>query len=210
MSQAYVDGITDTVPHSIASSLTAGGIRPRRGTITISVVSPDRWILGDFAVVTSRDGRAFAGEVEGMDVCTGEVAHQGRRATGAPATRLRGLRSRGLRNRREPMRTGLVRRPRYGLPRAPGRCWSGRVPAGPGRSTGIARRARTSGRPRRRGRRCGPPGPATRTWRTARASSLTAGVVPGRDLGHRTAVRGRGQQAPRGTDHGGRVLCGPG
>ena len=37
------------------------------------MVCPDRWFLGDFAVVTSRDGRAFAGEVEDMDVCTGEV-----------------------------------------------------------------------------------------------------------------------------------------
>jgi hypothetical protein len=37
------------------------------------VVCPDRWFLGDFAVVTSRDGRAFAGEVASMDVCTGEV-----------------------------------------------------------------------------------------------------------------------------------------
>lgn len=37
------------------------------------MVCPDRWFLGDFAVVTSRDGGAFAGEVESMDVCTGEV-----------------------------------------------------------------------------------------------------------------------------------------
>ncbi len=37
------------------------------------MVCPDRWFHGDFAVVTSRDGRAFTGEVEAMDVCTGEV-----------------------------------------------------------------------------------------------------------------------------------------
>ena len=109
MSQAYVDGITDTVPHSIASSLTAGQIAADEDTITISVVSPDRWILGDFAVVTSRDGRAFAGEVEGMDVCTGEVTIRGAGQLSAQATRLRGLRGRGLVNRREPMRNERVR-----------------------------------------------------------------------------------------------------
>ena len=31
MSQPYVDGITDTVPHHIASSLTAGQIAAGRG-----------------------------------------------------------------------------------------------------------------------------------------------------------------------------------
>ena len=31
------------------------------------------WFPGDVAVVTSRDGHAFAGEVAGLDVCTGEV-----------------------------------------------------------------------------------------------------------------------------------------
>jgi len=84
VSQPYVDGITDTVPHSIASRLTADQITSDRGTsdrgtsdggtVGVSVVFPDRWFLGDFAVVTSRDGRVFVGEVEGMDVCTGEVA----------------------------------------------------------------------------------------------------------------------------------------
>ena len=77
MSQLYVDGITDTVPHNIASSLTAAQTAADEDTISISVVCPDRWFLGDFAVVTSRDGRAFAGEVEGMDVCTGEVTIRG-------------------------------------------------------------------------------------------------------------------------------------
>ena len=72
MSQPYVDGITNTVPHQFASSLTASQIAGE-DTVSVSVVCPDRWFLGDFAVVTSRDGRAFAGEVEGMDVCTGEV-----------------------------------------------------------------------------------------------------------------------------------------
>ena len=73
MSQPYVDGITDTVSDGIASSLTAGQIAAGEGTLTVSVVCPDRWFLGDVAVVTSRDGHAFAGEVEGMDVCTGEI-----------------------------------------------------------------------------------------------------------------------------------------
>ena len=77
MSQLYVDGITDTVPHTIASSLMAGQIPAGEDTISISVVWPDRWFLGDFAVVTSRDGRAFAGQVEGMDVCTGQVTIRG-------------------------------------------------------------------------------------------------------------------------------------
>jgi hypothetical protein len=72
-SQPYVDGITDKVSHSIASGLTAGQIAARRGTLVVSVVCPDRWFPGDAAVVTSRDGRVFTGEVERMDVCTGEV-----------------------------------------------------------------------------------------------------------------------------------------
>ena len=42
-------------------------------TLSVAVVSPDRWFPGDFAVLTSRDGHAFAGEVAGLDVCTGQV-----------------------------------------------------------------------------------------------------------------------------------------
>ena len=63
--------------HDFASSLTAGLIAADEDKVTISVVCPDRWFLGDFAVVTSRDGLAFAGEVEDMDVCTGEVRIRG-------------------------------------------------------------------------------------------------------------------------------------
>ena len=77
MSQPYVDGIKDKVSHNFASSLTADQIAADEDSVTISVVCPDRWFPGDFAVVTSRDGRAFAGEVEGMDVCTGEVTIRG-------------------------------------------------------------------------------------------------------------------------------------
>ena len=73
MSQHYVDGITDTVTHDLGSSLAVGQTAAYQDTLAVSVVCPDRWFLGDFAVVTSRDGRAFAGQVEGMDVCTGEV-----------------------------------------------------------------------------------------------------------------------------------------
>jgi len=73
VSQPYVDGITDTVPHDIASTLTAGQIAAGEDTLSVAVVSPDRWFPGDFAVVTSRDGHAFTGEVAGLDVCTGEV-----------------------------------------------------------------------------------------------------------------------------------------
>ena len=57
----------------IASSLAASQIAADQDTISVSVVWPDRWFLGDLAVVTTRDGRAFAGPVEAMDVCTGEV-----------------------------------------------------------------------------------------------------------------------------------------
>ncbi len=92
MSQSYVDGITDTVPHSIASSLTAGQIAADEDTLTISVVCPDRWFHGDFAMVTSRDGHAFAGEVEGMDVCIGEITIRGAGQLSARATPIRGLR----------------------------------------------------------------------------------------------------------------------
>ena len=73
MSQPYVDGITDVVTHDFGSSLILGQIAACQDTLSVSVVCPDRWFFGDFAVVTSRDGRAFAGKVEGMDVCTGEV-----------------------------------------------------------------------------------------------------------------------------------------
>jgi hypothetical protein len=73
MSQPYVDGITDTVTHDIASSLTAGHIAANGNTLSVSVVCPDRWFPGDAAVITSRDGHAFAGQVENMDVCTGQV-----------------------------------------------------------------------------------------------------------------------------------------
>jgi hypothetical protein len=86
VSQPYVDGITDTVSHQFASSLTAGQIAAGEDTVSVSVVCPDRWFLGDFAVVTSRDGRAFAGEVEGMDVCTGEVTIRGAGQLTARAT----------------------------------------------------------------------------------------------------------------------------
>ena len=75
VSQPYVDGITDTVPHDIARTLTAGQIAIAAGqdTLSVAVICPDRWFPGDVAVVTSRDGHAFAGEVAGPDVCTGEV-----------------------------------------------------------------------------------------------------------------------------------------
>jgi hypothetical protein len=73
ISQPYVDGITDTVMHNIESSLTIGQFAAGQDALTISVVCPDRWFFGDFAVVTGRDGHVFAGEVGGMDVCTGEV-----------------------------------------------------------------------------------------------------------------------------------------
>lgn len=73
MPQPYVDGVTDTVTHNLANSLTAAQITPGQDTLTLSVVCPDRWLVGDFAVVTRRDGRGFAGKVEAMDVCTGEV-----------------------------------------------------------------------------------------------------------------------------------------
>ena len=75
ISQPYVDGITDTVRHGIASILTAGQIQIAAGqdTVSVAVVCPDRWFLGDAAVLTSRDGHVFAGEVAGLDVCTGQV-----------------------------------------------------------------------------------------------------------------------------------------
>jgi hypothetical protein len=77
VSQPYVDGITDTVTHRIASPLTAGQIAAAEDTVSISVVCPDRWFLGDFALVTSRDGHPFTGAVDSMDVCTGEVTIRG-------------------------------------------------------------------------------------------------------------------------------------
>ena len=61
LSQPYVDGITDTVTHDLASSLTVGQIAVGGSRLTVSVICPDRWFHGDLAVVTSRDGHAFAG-----------------------------------------------------------------------------------------------------------------------------------------------------
>ena len=73
VSRLYVDGITDTVTHDIASSLTAAQITAG-DTFSVWVVAcADRWFPGDAAVVTSRDGRVFAGEVRGMDISTGEI-----------------------------------------------------------------------------------------------------------------------------------------
>ena len=73
--QPYVDGITDTVPHGITSTLTADQITiaASEDTLSVSVVCPDRWFPGDIAVITSRDGHVFAGQAENMDVCTGQV-----------------------------------------------------------------------------------------------------------------------------------------
>jgi hypothetical protein len=73
MAQPYVHGITDTVTQHIASSLTAGQIAPGQDTLRVAVICPDRWLPGDIAVVTSRDGHVFAGQVENLDVCTGQV-----------------------------------------------------------------------------------------------------------------------------------------
>ncbi len=97
MSQAYVDGITDSVPHRFASSLTASQMAIEEEMVNVWVVRPDRWFLGDFAVVTSRDGRAFAGQVEGMDVCTGEVTIRGGGQLNRRATPLHALPDRGQR-----------------------------------------------------------------------------------------------------------------
>jgi hypothetical protein len=54
MSQPYVHGITDTVTHDIASSLTAGHIAADGKTLSVAVVCPDRWFPGAVAVITSR------------------------------------------------------------------------------------------------------------------------------------------------------------
>ena len=47
MAQPYVHGITDTVTQHIASSLTAGQIAPGQHTLSVAVVSPDRWLPGE-------------------------------------------------------------------------------------------------------------------------------------------------------------------
>ena len=43
MSQPYVHGITETLTHHIASSLTAGHIAADGNTLSVAVVCPDRW-----------------------------------------------------------------------------------------------------------------------------------------------------------------------
>jgi hypothetical protein len=131
MSNPYVDGITDKVSHNFASSLLADQIPADEDRVTISVTCPDRWFLGDFAVVTSRDGGAFAGEVESMDVCTGEVTIRGVGQLSARVTPLPGLSALGQR------RSG----PRYAtelLPRSSSRLrlWSGPTTCGTQVSSG--------------------------------------------------------------------------
>ena len=59
--------------HQHADRLARSRSRPGEETLSVAVVCPDRWFPGDVAVVTSRDGHAFASEVAGLDVCTGEV-----------------------------------------------------------------------------------------------------------------------------------------
>ena len=73
VSQPYADGGTDTVTHDIAATLTAGQITADEDMFSVWVACADRWFPDDGAVVTSRDGRVCAGEVESIDVCTGEV-----------------------------------------------------------------------------------------------------------------------------------------
>ncbi len=73
VSQPYVEAITGTVTHDIATTLTAGQITATWDGFSVWVVCADRWCPGDAAVVTSRDGRVFTGEVDSMDVCTGEI-----------------------------------------------------------------------------------------------------------------------------------------
>jgi hypothetical protein len=97
MSQPYVDGIKDKVSHNFASILTVGQIATDEARVTISVVCPDRWFLGDFAAVTSGDGGTFAGEVESMDVCTGEITIMGVGQLTAQVTLLPGSRAPGQR-----------------------------------------------------------------------------------------------------------------
>ena len=73
MTQTYVHGITDSVSHDVTSVLTAGQIEAAGPALSIWTVSPDRWFPCDDAVVISRDGRAFRGEVADVCVCTGQV-----------------------------------------------------------------------------------------------------------------------------------------
>jgi len=56
------------VPHDIASTLTAGQIAGDENTLSVWVVCPERWFPGGGVDGCCRDGRAFAGEVKGMDV----------------------------------------------------------------------------------------------------------------------------------------------
>ena len=73
MTDIYLHGITDTVTHDVPTGRTAGQIETAWPALSIWVVSPDRWFPGDGAVVTSRDGRAFNGQVADVCVCTGQV-----------------------------------------------------------------------------------------------------------------------------------------
>jgi hypothetical protein len=82
MSQPYVHGITDTVTHDIASSLTAGHIAADGNTLSVAVVCPDRWFPGDVAVITSRDG---GGDGSGSNETW--MADEEAPASGVPAIR---------------------------------------------------------------------------------------------------------------------------
>lgn len=61
------------VTHEITSPLTRAQIDAGRPGLTAWAIAADRWMPGDRAVVTARDGGAFAGTVASLCVTTGRV-----------------------------------------------------------------------------------------------------------------------------------------
>lgn len=90
-SRSYVGGSTDTVPHGITGMLAAGQIAAGQDALSVAVVGPDAGSLATSQWVASRDGCAFAGKAEGMEVCAGEVTLR------LPGSRARELALRSLR-----------------------------------------------------------------------------------------------------------------
>jgi hypothetical protein len=73
MTSTYVHGITGTATHRVPSVLTADRMEADAKNLALWTVTPDRWLPGDRALITSRDGQAFPGEVADVCVTTGRV-----------------------------------------------------------------------------------------------------------------------------------------
>ena len=73
MTTTYLQGITDTATHRVATGRTADQVEADAKGLALWTVTPDRWFLGDLVLLASGDGEAFTGEVADVCVTTGRV-----------------------------------------------------------------------------------------------------------------------------------------